>query len=92
VAFHRGIDGSDPVRAGALEERRVARSGRLATGTLACPRCDVPVAVGVGPLSPADLLDCPFCRHTAPVREFLSLATPSRPARVEVRVIRRALR
>jgi hypothetical protein len=29
---------------------------------------------------------CPFCEHRAPVRDFLSLATPTRPARVVVRI------
>jgi hypothetical protein len=94
VTFHRGIDGSDPFRstpvgrlAGAQEIRRIARSSRLGTGTLACPRCDAPVALAAGHVSPADALGCPFCRHTAAVRDFLSLAAPSRPARVEVRVV-----
>jgi hypothetical protein len=35
-------------------------------------------------------MGCPFCRHDGAVRDFLSLAAPSRPARVEVRVVRRA--
>ena len=94
VSFHRGIDGSEPVRPGPVgrlggteEERRVTRSWRLATGTLACPLCDAPVALAAGGLSPADPLACPFCRHTGAVRDFLSLASPSRPARVEVLVI-----
>jgi hypothetical protein len=68
------------------EERRATRSDRLASGTLACSRCDAPVAVGPQGLHLADLLSCPFCRHRGPVREFLSLATPGRPARVTVRV------
>jgi hypothetical protein len=82
----------DPQRAVGLheEERRVARSTRVATGTLACPRCDAPIALTAGPVSPANSLSCPFCSHYAPVREFLSLAPPSRPARVEVRIRRRA--
>ncbi|MFL5866036.1 MAG: hypothetical protein ACJ766_02940 [Thermoleophilaceae bacterium] len=69
-------------------ERRVGRSSHLGTGTLACCRCDAPVALG-GPVSPADPLSCPFCSHSAPVRDFLSLASPPRPARVEVRVVPR---
>jgi hypothetical protein len=96
VAFQRGIDGSDPDRpdrigqvAGAYEHRRAARSLRLGSGTLACPRCDAPVAPGTGSLSPAEPLGCPFCSHAGPVRDFLSLTAPSRPARVEVRVVRR---
>jgi DNA-directed RNA polymerase subunit RPC12/RpoP len=100
VAFLRGMDASDPLRwepitrgAGAHEEeRRVARSGRLASGTLACARCDAPVALSPGALSPTDSLSCPFCSHRAPVRDFLSLRSPSRPARVEVRVVDRARR
>ena len=67
-------------------EKRPSHSARLATGTLACPACDVPVAPGPLPLAPADLIGCPYCRHVATVRDFLSLATPGRPARVEVRV------
>jgi hypothetical protein len=67
--------------------RHVARSGRLASGTLACPHCDAPVAPPSGPLSPADPLSCPYCRHAGAVRDFLSLASPSRPAHVEVRVV-----
>jgi hypothetical protein len=93
MALQRGIDGSDPVRAepitrlaGAEELRRARRSWRLGTGTLACPRCDAPVAPPAGGLAPPDPLGCPYCRHSAAARDFLSLASPSRPARVEVRV------
>ena len=32
-------------------------------------------------------LGCPYCDHTAAVRDFLSLASPTRPARVAVRVV-----
>jgi hypothetical protein len=94
VAFQRGIDGSEPARsqpvaglAGARADHRTARSGHLATGTLACPLCDAPVALGAGHASPADPLACPFCDHSATVRDFLSLTGPARPARVAVRVI-----
>jgi hypothetical protein len=93
VSLSRGIDGSDPLRsepitrlAGSEEERRATRSRVVATGTLACPHCDAPVAPPLGGAAPAQRLACPFCAHTAPLREFLSLASPSRPARVEVRV------
>ena len=68
------------------KEIRPARSTVLATGTLACPRCDAPVAPGPEPLSPAAPLGCPFCGETGAVRDFLSLGEPSRPARVVVRV------
>jgi hypothetical protein len=71
-----------------IEERRI-RSGHLATGTLACPLCDAPVALAFGFAGPADPLGCPYCAHTGAVRDFLSLEAPSRPARVAVRVIPR---
>jgi hypothetical protein len=94
VSFQRGIDGPDPVRAdsavdrhGVQEHRRIARSTHLGVGTLACPVCDAPVAIGMDRLSPAEAMRCPFCAHHAPVREFLSLGEPTRPTRVEVRVI-----
>jgi hypothetical protein len=92
VAFHRGIDGSEPVGGlggGAEELRRVARSGHVASGTLACPLCDAPLALPAPHVSPADPVGCPFCGHAAAVRDFLSLAVPTRPTRVAVRVVQR---
>lgn len=93
MAFIRGMDGSEPLRpepvgrlGGMEEERRAERSGLLGTGTLACPRCDAPVALGAEPLTPTDPLGCPYCAHTGTVRDFLSLAEPTRPARVAIRV------
>jgi hypothetical protein len=47
------------------------------------------VSIGTDPLAPAQLLACPFCDHRAPLRDFLSLTLPTRPARVVVRVRRR---
>ena len=76
-----------PDRIEHLEKRPSAASGVMATGTLACPRCDAPVALGPLPVAPADGIGCPFCRHVGVVREFLSLETPTRPARVEIRVV-----
>jgi hypothetical protein len=94
VTLSRGIDGSDPARgdrigrlAGTQEERRVARSSVLAAGTLACPRCDAPVALPAERVAPADRIACPYCAHAAHVRDFLSLEAPTRPARVVVRVV-----
>lgn len=94
MSFQNGIDGSEPARpqpvtrlAGARADDLVARTGHLASGTLACPRCDAPVALGAGAATPADPLGCPYCDHTAAVRDFLSLASPTRPARVAVRVV-----
>jgi hypothetical protein len=93
MAFQRGIDGPEPLRpepvarlAGAQEERRDARTWRLAEGTLACPACDAPVALTAGPVAPAAPLACPVCAHGGAVRDFLSLAPPTRPARVQVRL------
>ena len=67
-------------------KRRAVRSTRLGAGTLACGRCDAPIAIGPEPVSIVDHLVCPYCRHRAPVRDFLSLALPTRPADVVVRV------
>ena len=93
MAIQRGIDGSEPVRGEQptqpveiLQERRIARSTHLGTGTLACPACDAPVAPG-RPVGPADPLTCPVCTHAAPVRDFLSLSQPTRPARVNVWIV-----
>ena len=69
------------------EQRRSVRDGHLATGTLACPACDAPVAPAPGRHAPADPVACPYCAHTGAVRDFLSLGEPSRPARVDVRVV-----
>jgi hypothetical protein len=75
--------------AGGPQEIRIARSRPLGFGTLACPHCDAPVAPAAGGMSVTDGLGCPFCLHAGLVREFLSLAAPTRPARVELRVVRR---
>ena len=92
MAFHRGIDGSEPLRpepigrvSGPQEERRAAVR-HLATGTLACPECDAPVALGPDSVAPSARLACPWCAHGAPLRDFLSLEAPTRPARVEVKL------
>ncbi len=67
-------------------EQRATRSNVLASGTLACARCDAPIAIGSARLSLTHELMCPFCRHTGPLRDFLSLTPPTRPTRVVVRV------
>lgn len=94
MSLERRHDGIEPIRnlTGPEEIRRVAQSSVLATGTLACPRCDAPVAPGARPLRPGEPLGCPYCGHAGAVRDFLSLAAPSRPARVEVRVLAPRLR
>jgi hypothetical protein len=90
VTVQRSSGGAEPIRpqGSGQEQRRIARTGHLATGTLACPSCDAPVAPA-GPMSPVAALACPFCGRAGAVRDFLSLSAPSRPARVEVRVISR---
>ena len=95
MSFHRLFDDAGPVRpsgAGTAgdHEHRPGRGTRLGTGTLACPACDAPVAPGPVALTPTNRLTCPFCLYPGVVRDFLSLAAPTRPARVVVRVVRRA--
>jgi uncharacterized Zn-finger protein len=90
MGLHRGIDGSEPVRSGPVGhvdvDPRVARVGTLGSGTVACPACDAPVAIGPVPMRPHQPLSCPYCGRRGALREFLSLAAPTRPARVEVRL------
>jgi hypothetical protein len=71
-----------------FEERRSDR-WVLAVGTFACPQCDAPVSPGPRAVSPSDRVACPFCAHAGAAREFLSLSSPARPARVTVRVVPR---
>jgi len=91
VSLRRSVPDPGPVRPdpiSRLEERR-ERGSHLAVGTLACPRCDAPVALVDGPVAPAAALGCPYCGHAGAVRDFLSLGDPVRPQRVEVRVVAR---
>jgi hypothetical protein len=71
------------------EIRHTHTSSQFAVGTLACGRCDAPVSPGDSPRRLTELLACPFCSHEAPVRDFLTLGPPTRPARVVLRVIYR---
>ena len=68
------------------EKRPAVRPSRLAAATLACDRCDAPIAVGPEPVSVTAQLTCPYCRRRGCARDFLSLALPTRPAHVVVRV------
>ena len=67
-------------RIGRVHEEHRLRSRVVAIGTLACPRCDAPVAPGRGRSRPREPFECPFCVHDGRVRDFLSLASPARPA------------
>jgi len=94
MALHGSFDGAEPVRPepigrlGGEREIRLRDRSLVASGTLACPACDAPVSPGDAALTPAQPIACPFCAHPGVVRDFLSLAVPSRPARVDVRVRR----
>src|SRR3954452_934825 len=68
------------------EQRLAADGAHLATATLACPTCDVPVGLPPGAFPPSHGLACPYCETGGAVRDFLTFDTPARPARVEVRV------
>ena len=70
------------------ELRQAHRNGHVASASMACPECDAPVAP-IGRMRLRDALGCPFCAHAGPVRDFLSLSAPQRPARVVVRVVAR---
>jgi DNA-directed RNA polymerase subunit RPC12/RpoP len=74
---------SDP---GVIQKRQTIRSDYLGEATLACARCDAPVAIGPQPLSTSATLTCPFCGHHDRVSAFLSLKKPTRPTRVVLRV------
>jgi len=93
VAFRRFLHGSNaggPERVGAgagpHEVRHDERTTRMAAATLACPACDAPVLLTAPAMAPTDALGCGFCGHEGPLRDFLSLAEPTRPTHVEVHV------
>jgi hypothetical protein len=88
VSFERSHPRRDPLDAVPRQvelrpERR--RAGVIVDGTLACPKCDAPVAPD-GAMALTAPLWCPLCGTAGPVRDFLSLEPPTRPARVVVRV------
>jgi hypothetical protein len=80
-----GRSDRDEPAVGYEELRRASRAGTLDVGTLACARCDAPVALA-GAVAPSDPLSCPYCLHTAAVHEFLTLGEPTRPTRVVVTI------
>ncbi len=85
VSLQRGRE-EEPVggQGGSVEFRPSSRTNVVASGTLACPSCDAPVSPGGRALSPGEPMRCPVCDHAGAVRDFLSLASPARPARVRV--------
>jgi hypothetical protein len=86
-AFSRELSAAEPGgRTVRFEQRRAVRQGVMAEATLACPSCDAPIAPGPAGLSVSATLICPFCAASAVVRECLSVARPTRPARVVIRV------
>jgi hypothetical protein len=69
---------------GGIEERReLSRSWRVASGTLACPECDLPVIPGQG-AGPGTLVACAWCEYVARGREFFTVTASPRPTRVHV--------
>jgi hypothetical protein len=68
------------------EIRPAKRPGVLAEGTLACPGCDAPVVPPEGRTPLTAEVACPYCGRFGPLRDFLSLETPTRPTRVLVTV------
>lgn len=93
VSISRGFDGASPLEpepvsgiSGWREERRDTRTTRMASGTLACPSCDAPVASPERPVPPSASLACGFCGLDGSIRDFLTLGEPTRPTRVAVHV------
>jgi len=52
-----------------VELRPVERAAWLGVRSLACPVCDVPIALS-GPVGLSHVIACAFCETTAPTREF----------------------
>ena len=63
-------------------EIRPGWSTEVATGSLACPECDAPVAAPPGRSGLGVPLACGYCGRAGAVRDFLSLEQPTRPAHV----------
>jgi hypothetical protein len=53
-----------------VEIRPAERAAWLGIRSLACPECDMPLALA-GPVGLSDEIACAFCETTAPTREFI---------------------
>jgi hypothetical protein len=62
----------DRLRAAAarVEIRPAERAAWLGLRSLACPECDMPLALS-GPVGLSDEIACAFCETTAPTRSFI---------------------
>ena len=56
--------------AGQVEIRPRARVAYLATRSLACPECGMPISLA-GPVGWGEPIACAFCEQIAPTRDFL---------------------
>jgi hypothetical protein len=77
VAIFDPISRPDPERderlratAGQVEIRPRSRTAYLATRSLACPVCGMPISLAA-PVSWNEEIACAFCEQVAPTRDFL---------------------
>jgi hypothetical protein len=75
--FYDPASNTDPERderlraaAARVELRPAERAAWLGVRSLACPTCDVPIAIS-GPIGFSDVIFCAFCETEAPTREFI---------------------
>ena len=87
VSLQRGVDGAETPSGTSPSRGSTARTScaapscawHLGTGTLACPRCDAPVALGAAAAPPPTRSPARSARTAARVRDFLSLADAGAP-------------
>jgi hypothetical protein len=60
----------DRLKAARVELRPAEKAAWLGTRSLACPSCDMPIAIA-GPVGFSDVIACAFCETAAPTREFI---------------------
>ena len=76
MALHLDPHKHDPDNLGGrerieFEEVRPATAGTvLASGSMICPGCELPIAVGAGVPAVSKLV-CPYCDHAGEARAFL---------------------